>query len=383
MWARCLSATSPPLTTSTLATSWPNRAVVLALSLGLHIAAGMGVFEANTAYADPRLPLMMAVFSLSALLQGAESMQLASAQRELHVGHLARLEIFTQLSAMVVTLVMAWATHSVWSLLVGTVFSSLVRTLLSHFYLPGHSERPCWDRAFAHEIFGFGKWIFISSVIGFLAGNGEKLILGATLVTASFGVFSIAATLLAATIGVYSSINGHVVFSSLSIALRSEKRDEITRFYTRAQQFADLFLGGLAGLIFMSGHWAVWLLYDKRYQDAGWMLQWLALGLVALRQQVVEQLMFARGKPSWVSANNTLRAVSLVVFIPLGFLLAGERGAIAGVVISQFASWPFSMKFKYDQGLLTWATEKWWVPALILGMMVGWLVDLAFSTWAH
>ena len=35
-------------------------AVVLALSLGLHIAAGMGVFEANTAYADPRLPLMMA-----------------------------------------------------------------------------------------------------------------------------------------------------------------------------------------------------------------------------------------------------------------------------------------------------------------------------------
>ena len=133
----------------------------------------------------------------------------------------------------------------------------------------------------------------------------------------------------------------------------------------------------------MSGHWAVWLLYDKRYQDAGWMLQWLALGLVALRQQVVEQLMFARGKPSWVSANNTLRAVSLVVFIPLGFLLAGERGAIAGVVISQFASWPFSMKFKYDQGLLTWATEKWWVPALILGMMVGWLVDLAFSTWAH
>jgi hypothetical protein len=34
------------------------------------------------------------------------------------------------------------------------------------------------------------------------------------------------------------------------------------------------------------------LLYDARYQNAGWMLQWLGLSLLAVRHQVVEQLMF-------------------------------------------------------------------------------------------
>jgi O-antigen/teichoic acid export membrane protein len=89
-------------------------AVVLALALGLHVAAGAGMFAAGTVYADPRLPPMVAAFALAALLQGAESMKLASAQRELRGGELARLEIGSQLVAMAVTLALAFATRSVW-----------------------------------------------------------------------------------------------------------------------------------------------------------------------------------------------------------------------------------------------------------------------------
>ena len=223
----------------------------------------------------------------------------------------------------------------------------------------------------------------MSSIVGFLAANGEKIILAGSLATASFGVFSIASTLLAAVTGLYSSLNARVIFSSLSLAMRSSDQGEVVRVYTRVQQWADLMLGTLAGGLLMSGQWAVWLLYDARYHDAGWMLRWLGLGLLAMRHQVVEQLMFARGKPAWVSANNALRALSLVICIPAGFALAGESGAIIGVVLSQFASWPLSLRFKQQQGLLTWATEKWWLPALGLGMTAGWALDAALSLWQH
>jgi hypothetical protein len=165
-----------------------------------------------------------------------------------------------------------------------------------------------------------------------------------------------------------------VIFSSLSHALRSD-HSETVRVYTRVQQLADLFLGGAAGLLLTAGQWPVWILYDPRYHAAGWMLQCLGLSLLAMRHQVVEQLMFARGQPGWVSANNALRTLGLLVFVPGGLALAGQAGAIAGVVLSQFASWPLSLWFKRRQGLLAWSTECWWLPAFVGGMATGWLCD--------
>jgi hypothetical protein len=108
------------------------------------------------------------------------------------------------------------------------------------------------------------------------------------------------------------------------------------------------------------------------------MLQTVGLGLLALRYQVVEQLMFANNQPAWVSANNALRALGLVITVPAGFALAGERGALLAVVGCQFASWPLSLVFKWREGLLGRASERWWLPAVLAGVLLGWGVDTLF-----
>lgn len=349
-------------------------AVVGAVAGGVHGAAAAGLFAAGTVYSDPRLPGLIAVFALCALVQGVESTRLASAQRDLRGRELARLELLTHLVAMAITLACAWFTRSPAALVAGTLAGALARTLLSHAALGGPSTRPCWDRSCLREIIGFGKWTFLSSIIGFVAAHGEKLILGGLLASASFGVFSIASLLLAAVVGIYGSLNGHVVFARLSEAAR-DGRHELEQVYTRVQRVADGALGLAAGLLATSGHWIVAALYDARYQGAGWMLQWLGLGLVALRHQVVEQLMFALGRPARVSVNNALRAIALCLLVPAGFALAGERGAVAGVVLSQFAGWPTSLWFKRELGLLRWSTESAWLAALATGLLLGAAID--------
>ena len=350
--------------------------VVLALSLGMGWGAERGFFAPGTVYTHPSLPWMMATFSLCALLQGAESMHLATAQRDLRAGLLTRLELLSQLAGMLVTVALALLTHSVWSLVAGTLTATAARTLLSHTLLPGAPVRPCWDGACAREIVGFGKWIFLSSLIGFAAAHGEKLLLGATLPAASFGVFSIAALLLAAITGLIGSLNAHLIFPSLSEALRTSA-EQAARVYVRVQQLADVLLGFVAGTAFMAGSWAVHLLYDSRYASAGWMLQTLSLGLLAIRYQVLEQMMFARSQPAWVTASNALRAASLALAIPAAYAWGGERGAVLAVVASQFAGWPVALAFKYRQGLLNWRSEAVWPLALALGLLAGWLIDLA------
>jgi O-antigen/teichoic acid export membrane protein len=281
-----------------------------------------------------------------------------------------------------VTIACALWTHSVWSLLLGTVTATLARTALSHTLFDGPAYKPCWDRASLKDIVGFGKWIFLSSLIGFAAANGEKLILGGTLAAADFGVFSIASLLLAAIVGLVGNLNAHLVFPSLSEALRSGDA-AAHQVYTRVQQIADAILGGIAGLTLVLGGWVVHLLYDARYAQAGWMLQLLALGLLAMRYQVLEQMMFARNQPGWVTLSNSLRALALVVLVPLGYTMGGVQGAVLAVVASQFAGWPLALVFKFRQGLMSWKSEAVWPLCLLLGSAMGWLADLLLKLFLH
>jgi O-antigen/teichoic acid export membrane protein len=227
-------------------------------------------------------------------------MHIATAQRALQTRLLTRLELITQLVGMAVTIGGALWTQSVWSLLLGTVSATLARTVLSYTLLAGPAYKPCWERSALRDIVGFGKWIFLSSIIGFAAAHGEKLILGGTLAAQDFGVFSIASLLLAAIVGLVGNLNAHLVFPALSEALRSGN-DAARTVYTRVQRIADAILGSMAGLVLALGGRVVQVLYDARYSEAGWMLQLLALGLVAMRYQVLEQMMFARNQPGWVS----------------------------------------------------------------------------------
>lgn len=357
--------------------------VVLMMTLVVRMGAERGWFAPGTVYVDPLLPSLMAVFALCALIQGLESMQLACIQRELMERQLVRLELLTQVATLAITLLAAWLTRSVWALLLGTLSGVAIKTVLSYMIIPGRRVMPCWDGESAREIIGFGKWIFVSSIIGFLAAHGEKLILGGTLGVVTFGVFSIASNLFSAVVSLVSALNGRIIFSGLSMVVREHDHAAMVRVYTRMQQLADLILGAASGVLLFAGHCVVSLLYDARYADAGWMLQVLGLGLLAMRYQVLEQLMFALGRPGWVSANNALRTLGLLIFIPVGFALAGERGALWGVAISQFASWPLSLYFKRQQGLLTWRTEQWWLVGLTLGGAAGWAIDSVLTSWLH
>ena len=48
-----------------------------------------------------------------------------------------------------------------------------------------------WERGAAHELVHFGKWIFLSTVCGFLVAQGDKLILGKYLSLDALGIYNI------------------------------------------------------------------------------------------------------------------------------------------------------------------------------------------------
>ena len=86
----------------------------------------------------------------------------------------------------------AFIDRSIWALVGGAICSAVVRVILSHAWLPGTSNRWQWDKLAFREIVHFGKWMFLSSILGFLVNSGDRLLLGGLISSNELGIFSIA-----------------------------------------------------------------------------------------------------------------------------------------------------------------------------------------------
>jgi O-antigen/teichoic acid export membrane protein len=353
------------------------------IALGLWAAQMAHWLAPGSVYGDPLLAPLIAVTGLCATVQGFESLSVFQAERDMTARRVVALELLSHTITVVLTIAAAWLTGSVWGLVFGTLAGTVIKTALSHVMLPRPALQLRFCRESARGLMRFGKWIMLSSIIGFLASNGEKLILGTTMAVATFGVFAIASNLQSAIVGVYSVINARVTYPLLNATDRELNRAAATNTYRRAQRLIDVVLGLIAGGVAVAAPWIVTVLYDARYVEAGWMLQALAVGLVALRYQVLEQFMLTLGKPQLPMINNACRALVMLICIPVGSAWYGDQGAIWGAVAGQFGTWPASLAFQYQERLLTWWSELLWLPAAIAGASVLHLVVMIVrSIWS-
>src|SRR5690606_271866 len=86
---------------------------------------------------------------------------------------------------------LAWLLQSVWALVLSGVLSSFAHVLLIGWLLPGARNRLRWEPEAAQELIHFGKWIFLSTICGFLINQSDKVILGKFLTLDQFGVYNI------------------------------------------------------------------------------------------------------------------------------------------------------------------------------------------------
>jgi len=286
------------------------------------------------AYANPELREIVLVGGFTAVLTGFQSIGLARLRRRLEVRRLALIEIAGQLVTGLATILWAWLSPSVWALVWGGLVGSLARVAISHLALPEHRCRFRWEEEARRELLGFGKWIFLSTILFFLAGQADRLIYGRLLSVATLGVYSIAATLAAIPTQVVWQIGHMVVFPALS--QRGESPEGLRRVYL--QSLRPLLTVGVlpVAAIAVGGRDLIGLLYDPRYADAGWMLQILAVGAwLQVPQAASGAAVLALGQPRWLVAGNGAKFAGMLVFLPLGFHFHGAGGAIAGLVAAE------------------------------------------------
>lgn len=308
--------------------------VGLLVSGALAIGSGMGLVEPTSVYAHPTLPGVVAILSSTAFIDGFVSTKGAQSRRNVQLAKITQLDIVAQLIGLLCLFSWIYFDRTIWALVFGAIGGSIAKTILTHVWLDGHRDRLRWNGAAFREIFDFGKWIFLSSILGFLVSNADRLLLGGFVDARTLGIYSIAFTFSSALDLVMSRLINAVAFPAFSEIVR-ERPDKLREVYYKVFSVVAAVCYFSAGVVMAWGHNLVDLLYDHRYADAGWMLQILICGALAVPYQVAIQCFLALGKPHIFTQILFGRLVVLVLSLVIGFHMSGLSGGLWGIVASQ------------------------------------------------
>lgn len=345
-------------------------AAALAISFLLVLLGRFGALPEHSVYADPSVPPVIAVLSITMVIAGFESTKLMQASRDIALARLTLIEVGSQLGGLITMLAWAVIDRSIWALVAGAIVGALTRTVLSYAVLPGFANRLQWDRAAFREIISVGKWIFLSSVSFFFAGNGDRMLLGTLIDAKLLGTYAIAYLFFSSVEQILTRIIVDVSFPALGEVHRTTP-DRLKHAYYRFHTLIAACTYFVAGTLATSGHSLIAVLYDPRYQQAGRTLEILSVALLTLPFRVATQSFLLFGAARLYFWFNQARTVALFVAVPIGFQLGGYLGALWGIVISYFANLPLIMLYSARFGLFDPRRELLGLPALAVGLAIG------------
>ena len=253
---------------------------------------------------------------------------------------LTLLDLFNQIAGIVAAVLLAWWWHSVWALVISGVIGAAVQLVVYNLFLPGAPNRFRWEKEAAEELINFGKWIFLSTVAGFLLNQADKLVLGKYLPLDQFGVYNIGFFLAS-----FPLLMGGVLVRRILIPIYREwppRESEENFRKLRKMRFAvSGALLTLLAVLALGGVSIVGLLYDPRYQVAGAVTVMIAcMQIPQIIALTYDQAALAAGdsKRFFVLAGS--KAAMTVICLVIGLEVAGLFGALIGQGLAMLIVYP-------------------------------------------
>lgn len=300
-------------------------------------------------YQEPILMALLPVVGLTLIISGFNSNKVVIANRNLDLKRVTILNLTVQILSILITLVGAWVANAidaprdtaVWALVLGNLTGSTTYLIMSYTYFPGKGNRFQLEREALGELFRFGRWIFLSTLLTFFAFQGSNLIIPRLLGVAFLGIYSFASNLSQVASTIVSMIGDRVLFPSYA-ELHRDRPERLYRALRRARISLLAVHWAIALFLIFFGQPLINIMYDSRYADAGWMLQILALGsLVSILESTYSNVLLAQGKSFLLTVMMVMQMTFQIIGIFAGYHLGREFGLLVGLAFAGWAVYPF------------------------------------------
>ena len=352
-----------------------NTAWTLQIIRGLLIwfISVLAAYPMAVAYDSTELVLLIPLVASTVIFQGFTSPAVLSLKRHIQLDKLLLWEISSQFITTVITVVAVWYFRSIWAIAISGVIGAFLTCLLS-FKLPyKHSIKLSIDLTSASTMLFFGKWIFVSSLVTLIINKGDVLVLGLFLSKADLGVFAIAAIWSRMAYELLQKINQQVMTPLYAMVFRENRSSVKAQMAKTRVRLLALSLPIIIALVF-GGQLLIDILYDSRYQSAGWMLQVLAVGTIAAAITATSaNALLSFGDSFGYMIFQVVSGVLLGICMLVGGSEYGVAGLIAGVSISKFISYPVLVVFLVRHNI--------WLPKVDGAAVLFTSVVIGFGLW--
>jgi len=325
----------------------------------------------------PQLALVVAVWSLSFILDGLSSLSFATAVRHQKLWRLSNMELIANITTLVVSVVLAAVTHSYWAMIGGMLLGAVVKLILSYVMFPGSRRRWHFDMSRSREMWGFSRYIAMSSILSLAIMQSDKVVLARIMPLSAFGLYAIAVTLSSAPGGLAGPYAIRVLLSVYSKAAREYRPALRQVVYSARRKVALVYMAGV-GVLIGAAPLIVEILYDARYRGVTPFLQLLLIS-TALKMPGLsaKQALIAVGRTGAQLIGN----VASILWLAIGGAVGLATGnimllvAIVGTVeVPNFLCFMWSMR---REGLVNWTEEGLGLAAIVAGAAGGWALNLA------
>ena len=218
----------------------------------------------------------------------------------------------------------------IWALVVGRVLAEISNLLVS-FVVHDYRPRPSFDREAAGEMFGFGKWIFASGIVYFLADEGDDFVVGALLGTTALGFYRLSYRLALTPATEVTGVIGTVMFPAYS-----KLQDDVAAVreaYFRTLQLVTAFTFPAGVGVFVVAPPFVEAILGPQWIPMIPALQILAVyGLLLSMAGSFGPVWLAMGRPDFAAKIGAVRVIVMAVLIVPATAEYGLVGTGAAVV---------------------------------------------------
>lgn len=189
----------------------------------IKIGRGLGIFVIITIVApvaaaffnEPRVTPIIRAIAISILFKSLLNPAIIYFRKDLEFHKQFTYKISGALCNFVIAVVAAVYLQNVWALVYGILAGSFVQLVMSH-RLSGRRPSLDFDYSRAKDLLGFGKWIWATTVVVFLATSGDDAFVGWYLGAGALGLYQVAFRLANAPASEVAGVISKVMFPAYS-----------------------------------------------------------------------------------------------------------------------------------------------------------------------
>jgi len=276
--------------------------------------------------------------ALCFIFQAFTSIGIVNLLKELNFKKYFAYNTLAAIGDFIVSLTAAFILRNAWALVFGMIARDCLKLIISYIICP-YRPRLRLDIVYVKELFKFGRWMFGSSVFGFIIAQIDSILVARLLGASAIGAYGMAQKIS----NVPATEITHIT-NQLTLPAYSKMQDDIQRLkgaYLKVLELTAFFIFFLAGLIVILGEDFIKIFLGKKWNSLASILVIMAVaGTLRAVAATFGPVLYAIGKPKIDTFWQCVRLVVIAILIYPLVCRWGMVGAamtlLASTLISAF-----------------------------------------------